>query len=397
MEKKLQEGLSATPRQHINFFLADLPKAFFNKKLVMLASRLKREYFAPNSLARDCASLRLLDGIVNVSCFEYLPDTKGVKQYKVKRVFREDEKMVQIKNPAIDGPMFKVYISLPKEIVLLAPDYLEVQYWNGEKWTQEGMGEIGKEYMKDHKKTFYVVSIPYMAPVALMSSRFAEVPYLDFKLRRISRGVVKFDLTTTRVSLSMEIRPFKIRLTQSSEDKLDFLLNKDFEPATLLHQLQKINVYLLPDHLISPKPKKVKVKDFTLAKNALLEISKACLYYHIKASQWNKQTNEGDLILRIRENPERDEEFHEDTAIDWQTIQFKSHSVKVLEILENSPKFSKKRKKDTVSHLNLYFLVNQYSDLFVQNYYDENFTKEEIQLITTTQNLLGMIQLFHFR
>ena len=83
----------------------------------------------------------------------------------------------------------------------------------------------------------------------------------------------------------------------------------------------------------------------------------------------------------MRENPEFDINFHENTEIDWNLIMFKSYKCQVLKILENSETYSKELKNNTQSHINLYYLTKSYPEIFEPNYYHDNFNDEEHMII----------------
>lgn len=392
-------GIKTKPIDFSDFsVMSDMPKAFFSKKLIMVAKKYCREYFAFGSLEHDNPHLRLIDGVVDVECIAYLPETKQIKNYRLKRVYSPGDKLERLTYTTMEGSSsnYKVYICLPKQSVIVPRDNLEVRYWANGKWTSEGIGEVAKEYNKDIDKAFYAVPLPRMAPVALLINKFAELPFKQFKLRRTGDTKVLLSLITQRVELKIEIMPYKVKLVFTSQQKVEPLLDIDFKPSELLYELQRLNILLLNDHTITSKPKDVSTKDPDLARNVLREISKACLLYHVQSSRWNPMSKPKDYVLRIRENPELDEDFYEDTPIDWRTVQFKPESVKLLCLIENSESFSKARKAGTVSHLNLYSLVNEYPQYFVQNYLTESFNDDEVRMITTIEDLLGMIQLFNF-
>lgn len=392
-------GIKTKPVDFSDFnVMSDMPKVFFSKKLIMAAKKLCREYFALGSLEHDFPYLRLVDGVVDVECLAYLPDTRPVKHFHVKRVYDPSERLERLPYTAVEGSSssYKVYIAVPKDIITVPRDILEVRYFSDGKWTAEGVGEVVKEYNKELDKTFYAVPLPKMAPVALLMDRFAELPFHSFKLRRVAADKLLFSLVTQRVELKFEVLPYAVQLVETSQPKLSHLLHAQFKPTDLLYELQKLNVLLLNDHSIYPRPKEVLVKDVDTARNALKDVSKACLLYHVQSSRWNPVSRMQDFIVRIRENPEQDEDFFEDTAIDWRTIQFKPDSVKLLKVIENSETFSKTRKSGTVSHYNLYSLVNAYPQHFVDNYWTEVYTDDEIRLMTTVEEFLGSIQLFNF-
>ena len=377
--------------------LSDMPRAFFSKKLVMAAKKLRREYFALGSLERDNPHLKLVDGVVDIECIAYLPETRQVKNYQVKRVYGPNDRLDRLTYTALEGTSsYKVYVALPKNLLVVPRDSLEVRYWSNDKWTAEGIGEVLKEYHKELDRTFFAIPLPKMAPVAMMINRFAELPFKAFRIRRTGQKTVLFSLQTQRVELGIEVLPYKVRLVSTSQPKLEELLHKEFKPTELLYELQQLNVLLLNDHAIVPKPKDVITKEPELARSVLRQVSKACLCYHVQNSKWNPMAKSKDCIVKLRENPEYDEDFYEDTPIDWKTIQFKSNSVKLLGVVENSEGFSKKRREGTVSHLNLYTLANEYPDHFEQNYYTESFGDDEVRIITAIEDLLGSMQFFNF-
>lgn len=89
----------------------------------------------------------------------------------------------------------------------------------------------------------------------------------------------------------------------------------------------------------------------------LREIPKLILSYQVSLSQWNKFSGQKSILVNLRENPENEETFDEDTARDWKTVQFKSFKLKVLEINKDSRGYSNKRLPETLSHLNSYYLI----------------------------------------
>ena len=113
-----------------------------------------------------------------------------------------------------------------------------------------------------------------------------------------------------------------------------------------------------------------------MEQSVLDEVSKCCLFYHVKSTNQNIRSKENSLILSIRENPEFDEDFEEINPMDWHTIKFKKDKVKVLKAKEGQ--FKKGRMEGTESQLNIYFLVKHYPNIFKPNYYLMDFNEEEI-------------------
>lgn len=159
-------------------------------------------------------------------------------------------------------------------------------------------------------------------------------------------------------------------------------------------ELEKRNIFLIPELERVKNCSGIYLKKEELETYTLKEVAKSCLQFHFQLSIWNSKAKNQSVIMRTRYNPEFDEEFHESTEKDWATVQFKIQKCKLLEVLENSAEFSKKRLGDSVSHLNMYFLVNKNKEKFCVQHYEENFTNEEMLLIDTILKFLQPIHLF---
>ncbi len=387
----------------INFkelnILSDVPKAFFNKKLVMIVKQYFRNQINPKEFLKNFNNRRFIDTVFDLGCYKYLDESKKSANYTVKRVYDHNEELEKLTYTHYDNSSnFKVYITLPPELYILPTDQIEfLQFDPNEKnWSKKNIKSVSKEFHKDNQKIFYEVSIPQMTPIAAFTYYWNEFPYRYFKIRRIGYRTVLFDLNTQRIFLSFRITPGRVELVNCDKPEFKRFEGKLFSPQKILLELVKSNIFLLPDRNLAVGCEDINIKIDEVESFTLREVTKACLFFHIQLSIWNSKTKNNSLILRIRENPEQDVEFHENTEVDWHTIQFKSFKCKVLKILENSEEFSKERWEESISHLNLYFLVNNYKKKFKPNYYDENFIEEEILLIDTIFKLLQPMHLFGF-
>lgn len=99
-------------------------------------------------------------------------------------------------------------------------------------------------------------------------------------------------------------------------------------------------------------------------------------------------------MVNLRNNPEREENFDEDTARDWRTVQFKSLKCKVLEINKESKNYSNKRLPGTCGHLNSLFLIEAYPEVFAGSQFSEDFSDSELVLIETVKSFCQSIHLF---
>lgn len=158
--------------------------------------------------------------------------------------------------------------------------------------------------------------------------------------------------------------------------------------SELLIQLKQRNIFICPDISNIAMNSGLQQKDTQVEEYCIKEVSKLSLFYHIQLSIWNLKAKQNSLIVRIRQNPEKDKEFFEDSDEDWKTIQLKSNKCKILDLIERSPNFSKRRYPNTVSHSNMYFLIEQYQDIFPQNSFSEQYEKNDIILIDTLTQFL---------
>lgn len=53
---------------------------------------------------------------------------------------------------------------------------------------------------------------------------------------------------------------------------------------------------------------------------------------------------EDSIVVRVKENPEHDEEFFEDQEKDWLTVDYTENKVTVLDLVESTQQFERKRK-----------------------------------------------------
>jgi len=84
--------------------------------------------------------------------------------------------------------------------------------------------------------------------MSLLQMRNSDFPYHYWNLRSVAPELAKLDIETKRLHLKFEIYPGFVRLVNRKEECLQHIVNKDFTPGSLLLELQKSGINLLPEN-----------------------------------------------------------------------------------------------------------------------------------------------------
>lgn len=87
---------------------------------------------------------------------------------------------------------------MDNKIVILPNDDLIFKYWNEEtaSWSDDNIKEVN--IFEQNKKVYYSVSVPKMAPFSIFTNYNSEFPYNFFKIRRVGKNTILFNLDTKR-------------------------------------------------------------------------------------------------------------------------------------------------------------------------------------------------------
>jgi len=116
-----------------------------------------------------------------------------------------------------------------------------------------------------------------------------------------------------------------IKLVKCDIPELQHLNNVEFQPGFLLLELQKCGINLMPRDE-DAKLAGIELKDRGAEERAILDVSNAVRAFHFRKAKWNQgvAAEEGigahQVVIRIRENLEFDEEFLEDFEPDWRYV-----------------------------------------------------------------------------
>ena len=82
--------------------------------------------------------------------------------------------------------------------------------------------------------------------MAYLQSRCTDYPFKSWKLRCIENEKAILDIETKRITMTFEIGKDYLMLIEKSDQELKDLVNKKFLPGTLLLELSKCGIHLLP-------------------------------------------------------------------------------------------------------------------------------------------------------
>jgi cancer susceptibility candidate protein 1 len=113
-----------------------------------------------------------------------------------------------------------------------------------------------------------------------------------------------------------------LKLVRCEIPELQHLVDKEFHPGYLLLELQKCGINLMPKDK-DAKLAGIEQKNAAAEERAIADVSNAVRAFHFRKAKWNQGVpgEEGigpdQIVLRLRENLEFDEEFLEDYEPDW--------------------------------------------------------------------------------
>ena len=151
------------------------------------------------------------------------------------------------------------------------------------------------------------------------------------------------DLKTKRLNLVFEISPLQLKLVKCQEPALAHLVDQEgMSPGYLLQELAKCGIHLMPRdedfRLAGLEP-----KDRAAEERAIIDVSLAVRAFHFQTCKWNQvrdANNPGvsseNILLRIRENLEFDDEFLEDSEPDWRYVMWWNNKVAFVQGCKNS-------------------------------------------------------------
>jgi hypothetical protein len=164
------------------------------------------------------------------------------------------------------------------------------------------------------------------------------------------------DIEGKRMSLRFEVSAGKVFLRQKTEPELAHIVDKPFDPTELLYLLRKSGINLLPSDE-DAETCNIPLKNLMAEHKAADDISIAAKSFYVSSNKWNCSMDPNQILVKMRYNPECDEEFLEDQEKDWMAVSWWDNKCEVLRTRESQDEPAKKRIKGTLTHTSFYTLV----------------------------------------
>lgn len=211
----------------------------------------------------------------------------------------------------------KVFYTLPEYIYINENDDIRVGWWDSKAnvWSNEGIEEL--QYDKTNRVLQF--STLRLAPFSYLQDRWTDYPYRSWKMRCIQNETCLIDIEGKRANFTFEVGPGFVSLIENKDPELKHIVGKKFHPGVLLHELSKSGIHLMPVDE-DAKGSGIKLKSRDAEERAIMDISTTVRAFAFRSSKWNKDAEEENVIIKIRENLEFDREFFEDYEPDWKYI-----------------------------------------------------------------------------
>ena len=392
---------------------SDIPRTLVSIKLILRVWWTSYDYLSPKEYNKEM----IVGGILDVSFYNYLTqpeETPGVN-YKMKKIYEGEDALVKHPYPAPDAngvvsyqaayPM-RIYYTLPPYLYIGVSDKIKVVLWDKTQncWNTERIEELKFDF--DSK--MLTVSTQEVAPQAFCQERAIDFPYKSWKIRRISNQLkyqpnptvdqkydsIILDLECKRMSLRFEITYAKVYLRNKTEPELKHIVDKPFDPSDILYELHKSGINLLPCDE-DAETSNIPLKNVHAEHKAIQDISYAARNFYIASSRWNLTLPSDQIGVRMRPNPECDEEFLEDQEKDWMSIAWWENKCAILRMRESQETPIMKRIKGTLTHSNLYLLLRN-NDLVPPESLAEFYEAKNALIYTTLQKFLMLTKILSF-
>ena len=173
----------------------------------------------------------------------------------------------------------------------------------------------------DHNKKEISFKTYTLKPHAFLTTRCLDYPYNGWHLRCVAPEKAILDIKTKRIDIRFEIHAGCVYLRGREEPEFKHITDKKLTPGKLLKELYNCGVNLLPvvedadsAHICR---KSVETED-----NAIFDLSMGVRSFAIKSIRWSAALPNEQILVRMRENVEYDEEFAEVQPKLWKSVVF---------------------------------------------------------------------------
>ncbi|CAD8074725.1 unnamed protein product [Paramecium primaurelia] len=379
-------GYRHKPNDYPELQLAvDVPRSIsiFIQKILYISF----DSYSPNTYSK----YRIVGGVLDIEYLQMLPPPKKVNNWTLRSNYELKEQVKRL-NFELNAT-FKVSYQLPSYIWI--PNKENQKVWrvaffdrNSEQWITDGV-----EDAKLDKGVNIVASVPKLGPIGLLQERCLDYPYKSFKLRCVGNEKAILDIQGLRDLFKFEIGPGYIQLLKKDPEFSHFA-NKKLSVGALFYELYRSGVNFMPVQEDCQAANIVQ-KDEAAEELALTDLSEAVRGFFIESSRWNNSDTGQQIIAKIKENPEFDEEFAENQEKDWKTIKWWNNKCAIIQARDSHSKCNQQLLPDTESHCNLEVLLKMHS-LTTQDIISKMKDLHYVIFIETIQQVLRITKLLSF-
>jgi len=267
----------------------------------------------------------------------------------------------------------------------------------------------------DYDKKTLTVSTLELVPFAFMQERNIDFPYKSWKIRKTSTSPtfqprpdqpakydsIIIDIEGKRLPLRFEITAGKVFLRDRTEPELAHLVDKAMDPTILLYELRRSGINLLPCNE-DAETCNIPLKNLGAEHKAAEDLAIAAKKFYVMSSKWNCHVNPNQILVRMRNNPECDEEFLEDQEKDWLSVAWWENKCEVVRVRESQDEPNKKRIKGSLTHTNFYMMlkdlqdIDEAKDLIPKGSMDDYFDVHNVLVYDTMTKFLKMTRVLSF-
>ena len=411
------------PRSKPNDFkelniLADVPRTMVSSKLIMRVWWTAYDYLSKKEYSKE----HIIGGIVDVACYNFLWQPDKYKDLELKKIYVGSDALQKLNYPMPDSTgvinyqsitPVKIHFTLPKYTYIGPNDKIKVALWQEETqtWSIEHIEDVKLDY---DKKTLTVSTLE-LVPFAFMQERNIDFPYKSWKIRKTSTSPtfqprpdqpakydsIIIDIEGKRLPLRFEITAGKVFLRDRTEPELAHLVDKAMDPTILLYELRRSGINLLPCNE-DAETCNIPLKNLGAEHKAAEDLAIAAKKFYVMSSKWNCHVNPNQILVRMRNNPECDEEFLEDQEKDWLSVAWWENKCEVVRVRESQDEPNKKRIKGSLTHTNFYMMlkdlqdIDEAKDLIPKGSMDDYFDVHNVLVYDTMTKFLKMTRVLSF-
>lgn len=396
----------------------EVPRTMVSSKLIMRVFWTAYDYLSKKEYSKD----HIIGGIVDVTCYNYLWQPEKYKDLELKKIYNGEDALQKCFYPVPDSTgvinyqsitPVKVFYTLPSYVYIGPNDKIKVALWSEENqnWSIEHIEDVKLDY---DKKTLTISTLE-LAPLAFVQERSVDYPYKSWKIRKTSMEPTfqprpdqpkKFDsiivdIEGKRMPLRFEVSAGKVFLRDKTEPELAHLVDKPYDPTVQLYLLRKSGINLLPCNE-DAETCNIPLKNLASEHKASEDVAIAATKFYVQSSKWNCHMNPNQILVRMRNNPECDEEFQEDQEKDWLSVSWWENKCEVLRVRESQDEPEKRRVKNTITHTNFYMLLknlqenDEVKELIPTGTLDDYFDIHNVLVYSTLTQFLKLTRLLSF-